>query len=258
MNRTRLQVFWIIIAAALLALAGVPARADDQAKMSAEAQAAFTNGQYADAVKLYEKIAEQYPGDPDVLYNLGTACARAGQRGLAIWRYLQALRIDPRDQDIRANLEILSPEIFQQLAITPIPPVNWLYQRFTTSEWAWAAGAAATLAMLLGAAFFFRLYRNRRLSGPLRAAVLALLLFAAVAYPFAFTHYFAEDDSWRGVVVAEKTVARAGPSANQTETDSLPVGTVLRILESTPTGWLKFSYAGGRMGFVEQDRVRNL
>lgn len=256
MKRMRLPGVCLILAA-LLALAAPAARAADP-KLAADAQAAFTNGNYAEAVKLYEHLAEQAPGDPGVLYDLGTAYARAGQRGLAIWRYLQALRLEPRDQDTRVNLEILAPDIFQQLAVTPIPPVNWLYQHFTTSEWALAAGAAATVAMLLGAAFFFRLYRNPRLSGPVRAAILALLLFAAVAYPFAFMHYFAEEESWRGVVVAEKTVARAGPSANQTETDALPVGTVVRVMESTPTGWLKFSYAGGRMGFVEQDRVKNL
>jgi hypothetical protein len=256
MNLRRVTVFLFLMVCAV-ALPAPAWAADPAARQDEAAHTAFNDGRYQEAVKVYEQMAQQAPGDPDVLYDLGTAYARAGQHGLAIWRYLQALRLDPRDYDLRANLEILSPGIFQQLAVTPIPPINWLYQCFTTNEWAGAAGTAAIVAMLLGTAYFLHLHRTRW-GGAARGTILTLLIFSAVAYPFAFTHYFFEDQAWRGVVVAEDTVARSGPSASQIETDRLPVGTVVRILESTQGGWLKFSYAGGRMGFVEQNRVKSL
>lgn len=267
MSGRRLHPAWRMMAAAALALAlalGLGARAaetvkpaDDPRTTTEQAQTAYDNGRYDEAVKLYEKLAERSPGDPALLYNLGNAYAHTNQRGMAIWRYLQALRLEPRDRDLRFNLERLAPDISQQLAIAPIPPINWIYQLFTANEWTAMAGTAAILAMTLGALYFFRLYRTR-LANPARTLILALLAFAAVAYPFAFTHYNYDDDAWRGVVVEENTVAHAGPSLNQTETDRLPVGTVLRILEKTQAGWIKFSYAGGRMGFVEQNRVRSL
>ena len=84
------------------------AGASEIAKLAEQAQAAFKDNHYPEAVKIYERLAEQAPGDANVLYNLGTAHARAGQRGLAIWRYLQALRLDPRDADLRANLRLLA------------------------------------------------------------------------------------------------------------------------------------------------------
>lgn len=245
----------ILCAMALWALALSGARAEED--LTHKAQEAFNEGRYDQSIKLYEKLVERAPGNPDLLYNLGTAHARAGQRGFAIWRYLQAMRSDPRDGDLNFNLEMLDPEIFQQLAVTPIPPVNWLYLHFTTNEWTAIAGLSALLAMAFGALYIFKFHRATW-GGHLRTTGLALLLFAAVAYPFAFTHYFNEDQAWRCVVVADNTVARVAPNVNQTETDTLPVGTVIKVLESKTPGWYKFIYRGGRMGFVERERVRSL
>jgi uncharacterized protein YgiM (DUF1202 family) len=83
-------------------------------------------------------------------------------------------------------------------------------------------------------------------------------LLAAVAWPFALAHFYFEELTWRAVVVAERTVARTGPSASQIENFSLQVGTVIHVLDESNAGWVKFSYAGGRKGFVERSRVEFL
>jgi len=226
--------------------------------LAASAEEAFQNGRYPEAVRKFEQLAAQVP-DPAVLYNLGTAQAQAGQKGMAIWRYLQAEELAPRDPDIRNNLRTLAPNLSEQLAIAPVLPIDWLYHHFTGNEWATIAGGASVLAMLLGAFYFWRSRRRGAWRWLTRGVILPLVLVAALAYPFAFTHFYYEDVLWRGVVVAEQTVARAGPSLSQIETDTLPVGTVIRIIpDDVGSGWYKFSYAGGRMGFVESSRVRPL
>lgn len=243
--------FWLSLGAA------PKAAAQSQDALIHQAEEAFAVKRYPEAIQAYERLAEQAPADPAVLYNLGTAYAQSGQRGMAIWRYLQALEIAPRDRETWQNLQILAPKIAEQMAVTPIPPVDWLYQHFTGDEWAAMAGGTTALALLLLALYYWRGGRGLT-RAPLRGLILSLLGLAVLTWPFAVLHFYHEDTTWRGVVVGEKTSARAGPSENQTETDKLPVGTILRIEDDSTSGWLKFSYAGGRMGFVERGQIRFL
>jgi len=262
MKRAAIQ---ILLVGAALGLASKPAVAATASGPAAQpnrdimrtAEEDFKAGRYADAAGLYEGVLKQAPYDPALLYNLGTALARAGRKGLAIWRCLQALELAPRDRDIRENLEILAPDFSRQIAITPIPPVNWLYYRFTANEWAATAGGASVLVMLLITLYLWQ-SRQGFIRSFTRVLIIPLAFVAVIAWPFAVAHFYIEDMAWRGIVVAENTVARTGPSESQIETYPLPVGTVIRILDDSTQGWVKFSYAGGRMGFVERDRVRFL
>lgn len=224
-------------------------------ELAGAAEADYQAGRYGEAVKKYEQLAERAPHDPALLYNLATAHERAGQRGLAIWRYLQAQELSPRDPDIRHNLTLLAPEIAKQTAIAPIPPVNWLYHQFSANEWAGAAGVTGVLAMLL-LALVWRQEARPWVSRVLRRLALALAVAAAIGWPFAIARYYHEDVLHQAVVTEDKTVSRTGPGANHVETYPLPVGTVVRVEDEPTRGWVKFSYAGGRVGYVERSRVR--
>ncbi len=245
------------LAALFLLLAAATARAaDDPNKLVIDAEEAYRQGKYEESARVYEKLVELAPHDPAVLYNLGTAYARVNQRGLAIWRYLQAERLMPRERTIKENLRILAPEIDQQLAISPLPPIDWVYNYLTANEWGRLAAGALVLVCLLGALYFWLPRENPRRQWVMKGVWLAGLL-AAASWPFALMHFF-RAEVWQGVVVAEGTVARTGPSESQIENFALPAGTVVRIMESTTQEWVKISFAGGRVGFIKKEQVRFL
>lgn len=223
-----------------------------------DAESAFRQGEYGRAVALYRELVEDAPDNPALLYNLGTAHARAGERGLAIWRYLQALRLDPRDADLRHNLRILLPDYTQNLAISPLPPINWVYLQLSMNEWTGIGAIGSLLALALLAASFAAPAARRRVRRALRWGAGAAFVVALVGWPFAILHYYDEASQWQGVVVSEGTVARTGPSLQQIETFSLPVGKVVNIEERTDEEWLKIVFTGGRKGYVPADRIRFL
>jgi tetratricopeptide (TPR) repeat protein len=250
---------WALAGAAMV-LAGSLARAAGPGDLDLvrASESAYKNNNFAEAVRDYERLAERAPSDPAVLYNLGTAYARSGQPGHAIWRYLKVIDLAPRDRDTRENLDLLAPQWRQQWAITPLPPINRLYLQLTANEWTEVGGAAAVLALLLGA-LYFRTPRSRVAARRLvRGLCAAATIAAAIAWPLAIVHYYQENMTWRAVVVEQNTVAHTGPGENQIQTDALPMGTVLRVLDDSTPGWLKYSYAGGRKGFVQRDRIRFL
>jgi hypothetical protein len=220
---------------------------------AAAAEAAYIHGKYAEAADLYEKIADQAPFEPAVLYNLGTVYAKNGQRGLAIWRYLQALKLKPRDEDIRANLRVLG---FAPQSVLPFP-LDRMYALLTANEWTIVCAGATVLALLLAAGALL-IPRGRLQRGILRKMAFAIGTLAIATWPLALAHYYEEELTQHAVVVAENSVMRTGPSASQISTYGLEPGSVVRVRERRPDGWLKISFGTGYLGYIEAARLRNL
>lgn len=107
---SRRHTLWI--AAALLVLLSVLAvflmlprgRADAQAVQAANAL--VESGHTAEAIQIYEGLLAGGVHDSAVFYNLGNAYYAQGDPVRAAAAFQQAAALSPRDDDIRANLEI--------------------------------------------------------------------------------------------------------------------------------------------------------
>lgn len=120
----------LLIGAALLLLvvfsAGLhvvmpTAHADPEAL--AAANKLYEAGHHASAARLYEQIAAQGVDDAAVYYNLGNAYFQQGEVVRAVHSYEHALRLAPRDADIRANLELARAQA-TELASQPDGPLE--------------------------------------------------------------------------------------------------------------------------------------
>ncbi|MSR76671.1 MAG: tetratricopeptide repeat protein [Candidatus Omnitrophica bacterium] len=64
----------------------------------------YRAGKFSEAIVLYEKLADHYPAQGEIYFNLGNACFRSGKMGASILAYEQAKFLNPRDRDTRHNL----------------------------------------------------------------------------------------------------------------------------------------------------------
>lgn len=64
----------------------------------------YQNGKFKEAAQAYQELASGRDLSPALFYNLGNSFFRTGEIGQAILFYERALRLAPRDADIRANL----------------------------------------------------------------------------------------------------------------------------------------------------------
>ena len=234
------------------------AMAQDTHAMLIDAWDAYKEGKVDHAAQIYEQLIEQAPEDPRLLFNLGTVYAKQGLNGFAAWRFLQALRFAPRDAEARANLEIVAPEIFEQTAFSPFPPLNMLYGRLSMNEWAAIAGACLALLLLLGTLYML-LPPGARGRKPLRSLAWIAGLAALLTWPLAISRFYQDEVLWKGVIVAKELFARAGPGDRQTQTFPLPEGSLVVIKRAEGPDWLFISYAGGKKeGFIRRDEARFL
>lgn len=73
----------------------------------AQCNAAYSRGDYPEAVHCYSLLIEKNGFSPALLYNLANSYARNGEIGKAVLNYERAMQMKPNDPDILGNLQLV-------------------------------------------------------------------------------------------------------------------------------------------------------
>lgn len=136
------------------------------------------SGHYAEAAQMYEQLVREGARDAALFYNLGNAYFQQGDLPRTLLSYELASQFNPRDPDLRANLELARsaaglPEI--QPPANPLPAFAFATQRWLSlNELALLALGLWLLAGFL--LFTYRQFEPGRRPGVLRYAALAALV----------------------------------------------------------------------------------
>jgi len=176
-----------------------------------QANEAYKAGAYDSAQTLYTEIAQNGLSSSALYYNLGNTHFKEGNIPAAILYYERALRIDPRDPDIRFNLEIA-----RGMTTDKIEPVDAV---FITRWWNDLARSVPLgiwtslfFLLLVTAAFLFGLFF---LSKNVRYRQLGLIGGATTPSLLAVVGDHTRDALHRRAVAPGARVATCGPARHQ-------------------------------------------
>ena len=135
---------------ALFALFSAGAAGAYDRSVLAEYNDLYKSGNYQSALEGYKEIAAKEPYNPYAFYNAGNAYFRMNKPGMAILYYSKAFRLDPRDPDIRTNLDYAMKHTGQTLVPEGMPKaLHYLYYFFSDLELRAAATVSWWLVCLL-------------------------------------------------------------------------------------------------------------
>ena len=133
----------------------------------AKAKSAYDSGNFAQSASLYSRLLQKVKNDPLLYYNCGNAYAKMGDDPRALACYERALRLSPRDRELRHNLALIRKRLLlPALERTPENPLEVLVMvrdRFLPEEWGilFAAGflilgISIGMWILLSSPFFLK------------------------------------------------------------------------------------------------------
>ncbi len=236
-----------------------------QTQVLQEAQTAFDRGVQAvvdrspDAKALFGQAADKYRllvgqgvRNSKLYFNLGNACLHSGQLGSAIANYQRALRLDPGDRHVAANLAFARSKLDPAAAGNPAwwqAILDW--NRIVTVGGRLWIGVGAWCVLWLGLAAAFYVNRSWLRYTVVSAAVVVVLCASSVGLDWVGPG--GED---RGVVVTGDAYIRNGGGdgfALKYER-GLAEGTPFRLIEQRG-GWLRVRLDDGRTGWIAADQA---
>ncbi len=244
-------------AALVIAGASTSARADTS---FADANRAYQDGRYAEAVEHYEALVDRGIVHEDLYYNLGNAYFRVGQLGPATYNYERALRVSPSFLDAAYNLQLARRaafgEVLDRLEEAERDPL-WVRAVTVASSGALAVALAALSILVFGAWMIIRLLA----SGLLRTAMVVANSFAGVglvacAALLAGHIYFLERVNL-GIVLDDQVVMREGADAGRAARGRVYAGLRVVVVERE-AGWLRVRLATGVEGWVPEASIGEL
>ena len=222
-----------------------------------DANVAYSEGNYAEAVVMYENIA-QTDNNAEVQYNLGNAYFRTGEVARAILAYERCLRLDPRHKDARFNLAFAESKIIDNKADTQTFFLLKWAQGFRNmlSENVWLV-LSVTLFLLFIVSLFVFAFAGQLTLRKTAFAVSIIAIVLAIAGVWCGLSLHHRDTAQEEAIVMQGIVnAKASPDKSGTDLFVLHEGTKVRISD-TVGEWCQV-HAGDNIGWIRLKAVERI
>ena len=230
-----------------------------QEGMIKEAETAYTQEDYSQAIERYEKILKIYGDSHEIFYNLGNAYYKAGKVAPAILNYERALLLNPGDAAIRFNLEVAKLK-----KVDRIDPLGefFLVQWFRSiqnliSVDAWASLGIACFILFIGCLilFFFSKWMRLRKMGFYFGIVLLLIVICSNL--FAWNQHKAMVNRTGAIIFAPTVTIKSSPDASGTDLFVLHEGTKV-FIKSSLGEWYEIELEDGNVGWIRQKDLEKI
>ncbi|WP_052598099.1 SH3 domain-containing protein [Aureispira sp. CCB-QB1] len=228
---------------------------DSTATDFAKAVQAQENGQYKEAIKLYEQILETDMVSPALYNNLGLAYYNNKQLGFAIVQFERALKLAPEHTDAKHNLQAAQQRIEDTYkAPEALFFVQWWHSIVGAfSSTGWAVLFLCLIFMGVTAVVVWQWQHQSLFKG------IAILFFCSSFFPliWGFQQKELETSSNAAIVVNEQIGLRQEPDLSSEEIELVFEGVKVSILE-VQDSWTHIELPNHLIGWVPSTMLEQI
>lgn len=246
----------LIIFAATLALSLASHAQQQTEQWFEQANSAYNAGNYDSALVLYNHIVEYNMESVALYYNMGNTYYKKRDYPMAIYCYEKALKINPVNEEVQANLAIANLAIVDK--IEPLPQSfiqkGWNRLKYAMSEQQWAVLSIVAFALVLASLFLF--LRSRRMSlrklGFFCGLALVVVLGLSVVCASRLKQYASTEN--QAIIMNPTVTVKSTPNEASVDLFVLHEGAKVEILDHAE-GWNKIKIANGSIGWLKDDSM---
>ena len=222
-----------------------------------QAGESYKNGEFVEALSMYEKIIDNGIQNPDVYYNASNAAYRCGYLGKAILFLERAKKLSPSDQDIRVNLDFLNTKKQDQES----PPGNIItaflishYDAVNVNNAALWSGITFAFTMLLCITVIFTDKWIRYTAGGCASIVFLIFLISTGV----FLHKAHQNKTVaEAIIMVEEANSYSGPGNDNTHIFTLHEGTKV-VIERSQDSWNLIRLQSGAGGWIQAEAMEKI
>lgn len=229
------------------------------ARVFDEANILYQQQEYAAALEKYSQIEQQGMVSSALLFNIANCHYKLNQIGKAILYYERARRLDPRDEDITANLAIANQAIVDKIA----PPPEFAFARSFRASLLFVPFRSvlhltAFLYLTITALIVvFTFLRPKTLRTTVRKLLIVSVTLLLVALGLAGLQWRDSINRVDGVIQVDEISAKSSPGEEDIEVFTIHEGTKVRIDQETED-WLEIVLPDGKVGWVPARSVETI
>lgn len=247
------QIFYILIG-----LFGLGLFAQNQSLFE-QGNQLYNDGKYAEAIDKYKAILDTENHSAELYFNLANAHYKLNHIAPSIYYYEKALKLSPKDQDIKNNLAFANNMTIDDIEVIPNAGFSKLIRNITDimsfDSWAKLAVASVIMFVLIFLIYYFTYSTFKK-----RLAFITSNLFlflAAISVAIAFHNYNLNKKDKPAIIFAQETVIKSEPNNRSQELFRLHEGTKVQIID-TINQWKEIKLTDGKTGWIENEDIKAL
>lgn len=245
----------LLFAACLLLLVnGTDARSADA--VFSEASKAYRLKDYPRAIALYESLVDKDYVSAALYYNLGNACYRDNQLAQALLWYERALRLDPSNADIQANIAFVNSQTVDQMEVLPEFFLKRWFSAFRSlfSVTGWAVVSILCCLLFFAGIACFLLSSTMQHRIRIAVADVVVLLVFLLSLSCAFSQKHALERSDEAIVTGLSVTVKSMPDMSGTELFTVHEGMKIRLTDEVGE-WVEAVFPNGDKGWLQSRQI---
>jgi len=229
----------------------VGAQAQDATLLFQQANEAFSDKKFKDAITKYEAVIAKGLRSDELYFNLGNAYYKTNQAGKAIHNFELALLTNPGNKDARYNLEIANAKLKDEIAILPTFFLTnwWRSLRGLLSSTFWSILCLLGLWLFVAGVAGWLLYTDRGKKKRAFLGAVAGLGLSVLLFTLAYQRWAEELDTGYAIIVEPVRPLHSAPDAESAEILTLHEGTKVELLGEL-SEWDKIRLVNGEQGWL--------
>ncbi len=212
----------------------------------------YAKGNYQAAAQEYEKILKEEGFSPELYYNLGNAYYKMNEIGKAILNYERALRLSPRFEDARFNLQMAQQKLVDNISESSTFFIQrWLTSLInfcTSNQWFIISFILFVVTLICVFIFFFK--REVSVRKIALSCGIVFLILTIVCLIFSGIRKNEEVNHNQAIILSGVVTVKSAPDQSGTDLFQLHEGTKVTI-KSSLGNWVEIKIANGSVGWLE-------
>lgn len=226
---------------------------DDRFKQGNEL---YANGNFEEAIEVYESILQSGLESPALYYNLGNAYYKTGELPEAILNYERALLLAPQDADIRYNLELAYEQTADKIdKVEVFFLTKWFRSiRNLNDSDGWAVYSIIAFVLFLLSAGFYLFGRSSATKKVGFSLAVIFLIISGTS--FSFSSYQKEKlvDRRHAIIFTPTVNIKSSPDTSGTNLFVLHEGTKVELISKLGEWW-NVRLQDGSEGWIHESDV---
>lgn len=233
--------------------------ASDYSEDFQKANGLYKENDFTGAIKIYEKLLRDGAISPSLYYNLGNAYFKSGSNGRAILYYEKAMKLNPRDKEIKSNLNYVrsltaDKQFDSNNGFTDFF-LSGLDGFFTINE---LTLIAIVFYILITVTVIIYIFTDRyNIKFYIKIVASFLIFFSLFFSYFLSVRIYHNEFNLRAIVMSLEEKARSGPGENYTEVFTIHEGSWI-YLRQKQGDWSQITLPGGYTGWIKSNSLETI
>lgn len=229
------------------------------AQLEQQAEQFYTEGKYADAADIYQKILSGGMESAELYYNLGNCYYKLGENTRAILNYERSLVLNPGDGMTRYNLQMAQNAIVDKIEVLPeLFLVRWykaVETYFSADQWGYISVAFFIVFLIMAALFFYSRLIGVKKTGFI-VGIVAFLLTAVTIF-FASRQNNRVSGREYAVITTPSVTVKGAPDNSGTSLFLIHEGLKVRVVGELGS-WYNIRLADGNEGWIAKSDLEKI